>query len=470
MNCFDGSSTDNWLSCDFNVGPNTYLISQPRSTTWRELSERAQSNVTGRVDDILSRYRPAIREVQSFLDTCDEKCLFRYLEGYSRKKKSSVRLNYSFDNTIEEKIQREIERFFKTHPKANEILDWYEKYKGGNNGKRDIIQHVLVPILDGLESKTGIVVGFVPIRGGFITLVKDGERYHAARGDQVISWSSVKQVLSGFGSETTFFQMVDSKWRVIWTVETPASRALEAMIYIEEHQSIWQSITQWLKWWLTLESNYEGYKITLISPNNGIWVYGSHNEGEIQWIWRVTSNFSWLWLQYSAWSSHIRFGWGTWESRIWAEKIHSKQLFYSHSLWLGKYQIWGYNINPYWLWDTDICVQWKTKDVETAKWEASQSLLLWNDNLYLWVGNRWRWTPDLLGKKYYQTDSSKRILVGAKYQPYSIGLSHGKDGYSIEGWIQDKNTACTFSIEYRRKVHELLESVTEWKASCVKRF
>jgi hypothetical protein len=314
------------------------------------------------------------------------------------------------------------------------------------------------------------VVWFVPIRGGFITLVKDGERYHATHGDQVVSWRSVKQVLSGFGSETAFFQIVDRKWKVLWTVETPASRALEAMMYIDQHQSIWQAITNWQRSWVSIERNYDGYKLTLMSPNNGIQIYGTHSEGEVRWIGSVTSNFSGVWFQYSTWSSHIRFGWGTGESRIWGEKIHSKQLFYSHSLWLWKYQIWDYSINPYWLWDSDIRVQWKTKDVETAKWEAHQSLLLWNENLYLWVGNRWRWTPDLLGKKYYQTDSSKRILFGARYQPYSIGLSHGKDGYSLEGSIQDKNTSCTFSIEYRRKVHELLESVTEWKASCVKRF
>jgi hypothetical protein len=490
MDCFDGKIPDIWVSCDFSVVPNSYLLSPPRSRTWRGLFENAQSEVNGRVGDILNRYRPDVEEVRSFLENCDERCLLRYLDTYLRKKKNSAWLkvnlpkidipsvdvpnidipHFDIPNNLEEKLQREIDRFFSTHPKAKEILDWYEKYKEWNISRRDIIKHILVPVLEGVEKKTGIIVWFVPIRGGFITLVKDGNRYHGAHRDTVISWSSVKQVLSGFGSETAFFQVVDNKWRVIWTVETPASRALEAMMYIDQHRSIWETITKGLDPKIQIIQSHEWQKITLTSPNSGLYLIGSYGEGTLPWMSNIRSLFTWAWVAFWSWSDQIRFGGGIWNSMIWGEQIHAKQLMYTHSVWLWGFTVGEHPLDLHWLWNGDIRAQGKQSKVETAKWKFSQSLVLPHPNAYLWVESKWQWTPDLLGKKYYDTRKSDRILLWAKYQEYTLGISTWKDGSTLEWWIQDKNTACTFSFEYQRKVHELLESTKTWSVSCVKRF
>jgi hypothetical protein len=421
---------------------------------WDTYQARVNEALRWRIDWISEKYRPRIDELRGLLETCDKWCIVWQVREFLRTGSShgTTQIDTILRNpaltvarkTQDSKFISEMQGFLTKNPNLQvDLIQWYEKYETGNFSKRELA-NTLAPILWTIEQQIWVTFGFVPVRDGVITLVENKGKVYARKDGIISSGSSSSEALSAFGGENAIFQIIGSDGKVKWIVESPVSRALEALIFMDHHRDTWNTIAGWLDAWVQISYNNSWYKITLINTDYGVSRYISKGEQNMPWIWDIVWTHIGGWIKIWGWNSYLQVWWGLWD-------------------------VGGVSIH--WNWYADIRTQGRWGKIETAKVWVQQSLIFaWSD-LYTGVGVRWVLASDLLMRDYRKIAwDTRQIFIGMKYRSIKVDAILANNGYSL--WIKGDTPSwqLRFAIEQHNKKHALIGESTRWSLSYIQSF
>lgn len=177
-----------WTTCSFFWLQRVEVGKESSQKKLKHLLEDARVRFSWKVESILlanhdriDEIRDRSNEIRDMLKSCDEKCLMGYFSRYFDKR---MKIQKAWDEPIQDLLETEIQRYLGTHPKVEaEVRKWYETYNHGNYSKSSLLK-LLPPILESIEKRAGVVFGFIPIRGWFISLMRNQDgTYYALKGD-----------------------------------------------------------------------------------------------------------------------------------------------------------------------------------------------------------------------------------------------------------------------------------------------
>lgn len=408
----------------------------------------------GKIDESIDDFNRRRDELRAMIASCDEKCLRDYIQKYFEKKMKKQSAN---SEKAQDFLEWELREYFQRHPEIEqEIKKWYTLYNDGNPKKSELLR-LLPPVLASIERRTWAHIGFIPMRWGFISILRkpDGS-YYAVRGETISSGKTLESAIAPFANETTQLQIIDTSGKVIGSVETPLSRSLDALLFIDRHHSVWSMLTGDKGKAIDISYHQDGHKIHLRTPREWFQVEYSHGEESLRGIGNVTGNRFALGYNFTTWFSESTLTLGKWTLRGENFLVEGTQIRLANHVhfWEIPFRTSAIGLHGIGMWDAKV--QGAIKKPDTAKLEGRQALALSWERFYLWYGRSVRWTPDLIEKKYGAFSKSPLIIAWVKSGNMALdaSMTNGWVGLNLRG--SRKNSSLEATIDYQKRTHALL--------------
>lgn len=455
-----------WLTCNFErQRMGMYGKEDSKRELWdlilqgrHRLSSRVDSllrDSQGNIDEALRDFTQRRDELRSLIASCDEECFIDYLRKFFEKRQKKLSANN--DERARDFLEWELREYFAQHPEVEkEIKKWYTLYNNGKPIKSELLK-LLPGVLESVEKRTWATIGFIPMKGWFITIFRNADgSYYALEGETVSKGKSLESAIAPFASNTTMLQIIDTSGKVIGSVETPLSRSLEALLFIERHQSVWSLLTGDKGKALDISYHQDGHKISLRTPREWIQVEFSEWEETLSRIGRVSGKRFSIGYNMRTGFSESTISLGRWSLRGEAFRVEWTQARISNHIHIWEIPVSEKAIGLHGIGSWDMKVQGNLLKPDTAKLDGKQAIALTWDQYYFWYGRAIRWTPELIDKKYTQFTKSALFIAWARYGNLNFEASNSNGVTQLNLSRQWKASSLEAMIEYQKRMHILL--------------